>query len=335
MRLFYILLLGVFLVPTLNHAQTEGEEEQGDSRVYQLGERTYVYKNRGGNIGLYIGKQGTLVIDTQFADITEDLLKVIGRFTDKPIQYVLNTHHHGDHTGGNGNLSREGALIISHDNVYASLEKSLLKDDEKGDTSSLPNITTSDELTFYFSNEKITVHHLESAHTNGDLMVFFTESNILHTGDAFVNGRYPYVDSANGGSYQGYVKGLGKILKVCDKDTKIIPGHGEVANMQDVRSLLQLLEIVYKRVAFHHLNGKSEAEIIAMTDLTADYDAKGFGDHFITREQFMKMIHDDVAAKYNLAERAEAARRIEEMRKDQARERAEEQKEKDGGNGGR
>ena len=334
MRLFYIILLGVFLIPSVNLAQTEGEEEQGDSRVYQLADRTYIYKNRGGNIGLFIGNEGALVIDTQFAEVTEDLLKVIGRFTDKPVKYVLNTHHHGDHTGGNANLYKEGALIIAHNNMYANLRKSLLKNDEKGDTSALPQITTSDELTFFLDNEEITVHHLEDAHTNGDLIVHFKRNNIVHTGDAFVNGRYPYIDVENGGSYQGYVDGLRKILKNCDENTKLIPGHGEVAGVQDVKNLMQLMEIVFKRVAFHHLNGKSEAEIIAMRDLTASYDSQGYGDHFITRERFIKMIYDAVAVRYNMDGRRETARRIEEIRRQQELERQNEEqneKEKNGG----
>lgn len=334
MRLFFILLLGVFLIPSINLAQEEGEEEQGDSRVYQLADRTYIYKNRGGNIGLFIGNEGTLVIDTQFAEVTEDLLKVISRFTNKPVRYVLNTHHHGDHTGGNANLSKEGALIIAHDNMYRNLRKILLKDDEKGDTSALPNITTSDQFTFFLDNEEITVHHLEEAHTNGDLIVRFNRNNIIHTGDAFVNGRYPYVDVANGGSYDGYVNGLSKILAICDENTQIIPGHGDVARLQDVKQLLQLMEIVYKRISFHHLNGKSEAEIIAMSDLTANYDAQGFGDHFITREQFMKMVYDAVAARYNFSEREERARRIEEIRRQQELQRQnaeQDEKDKNGG----
>jgi len=334
MRLFFILLLSVFLMPMLNHAQTEGEEEQGDSRVYELADRTYIYKNRGGNIGLYIGREGTLVIDTQFEDVTEDLLKVIRRFSDKPVKYVLNTHHHGDHTGGNGNLRKEGALIIAHDNVLTNLRKTLLDGNEKGDDDALPNITLSDQLTFHFGAEEITVHHLENAHTNGDLIVHFKKSNVLHAGDAFVKGRYPFIDVANGGSYQGYLNGLGKIFNTSDKDTKIIPGHGDVANRKDVKSMLQLLELVYKRVAFHHLNGKSEAEIIAMRDLTADYDAQGFGDHFITREQFMKMIYDEVAERYDLDDRAETARRIEEIRRKQEREKLEKTKDQ-GDKGGR
>lgn len=321
MRLFYILLLSVFLLPTTNHAQTEGEEEQGNSRVFQVGDRTYVYKNRGGNIGLYIGKEGTLVIDTQFAEVTEDLLKVIGRFSDKPIKYVLNTHHHGDHVGGNGNLSNVGATIISHDNVRTTLMNNLENSDEKGDDSTFPDITLSDELTFHFGREEITAFHLEKAHTNGDLIVHFKENNILHTGDAFVNGRYPFVDVDNGGTFDGYFEGLEKILRVCDKDTKIIPGHGEVANRKDVDRLRELLKYTAKRISFHVYNDVPKEQIIAMTDLTAEYDRLGYGDHFVTREQFLEMVYNSVAREYleQQRDREERARMIEEIRQRQAR----------------
>lgn len=325
MRLLIVVILSVFFLPVNGQAQ-DNDSAGGDSRIKPVTGKVYIYMNRGGNIGLYLGEQGTLIVDTQFEDVTENLLEDVRRISKKPVRYVLNTHHHGDHTGGNANLSKEGAVIISHDKAYVNLINSIREGSEKVDDSILPNITVSDKMTFYFGNEEIMTHHLEKAHTDGDILVQFKKSNVIHTGDAFVNGQYPFIDKDNGGTLAGYLKGLATIYQMCDKNTKIIPGHGIVGNRQDIRKMQQMIETISKKVAFQYLNGKTEEEIIAMNELTSVYDEQGYGDHFITREQFMKMIYDDISAQYNKSDREDTARRIEELRRKQ-------NSEKNGGDG--
>jgi glyoxylase-like metal-dependent hydrolase (beta-lactamase superfamily II) len=305
----------LFISQTIVGQTDEGSS--GDSKIIPVGEGIYVYKNRGGNIGLCFGNDGVFMIDTQFAEVSEDILKDVARFTDKPLKYVLNTHHHGDHTGGNANMANTGATLVSHDNVRTNLQNFMEESPEKVDESLLPTITISDELTFYFNDNEIFIRHIEKAHTNGDVVVLFRKSNVLHAGDAFSSGKYPFIDVENGGTVEGYIKGLEVIQQMCNKETKIIPGHGEVAKVVEVQYVQNMIEYVFKKIAYHHLNKKKEAEILAMTDITQAYDKAGYGDGFITREKFMKVIYDAVVAKYSLADYDQRAQRIEDIRKKQ------------------
>jgi glyoxylase-like metal-dependent hydrolase (beta-lactamase superfamily II) len=312
---FAIAFALLFISPSA-FCQTD-DGKSGYSQIIQVEDNIYVYKNRGGNIGLSFGNDGVFMIDTQFADVSEDLLKDIARFTDKPLKYVLNTHHHGDHTGGNSNMAQAGAILVAHSNVRTNLQQFRSDSQDKVDESLLPSITITDELTFHFNGHEIFIKHIEKAHTDGDVLVLFKDSNVLHAGDAFRSGSYPYIDVESGGTVDGFIQGLGSIQKLCNKDTKIIPGHGDVSDLIEVAFVQNMMEYVFKKVAFHHLNKKKEAEILAMTDITLEYDKKGYGDGFITREKFLKLIYDAVAAKYSVEDYNERARQIEEIRKKQ------------------
>ncbi|KAA3621878.1 MAG: MBL fold metallo-hydrolase [Flavobacterium sp.] len=316
MKYLIVLLSFLLLMPLGASGQTDGEEE-GDSRIVPVRNKIYLYKNRGGNIGLCFGDDGVFMIDTQFEDISEDLLKDIRKFTKEPIKYVLNTHHHGDHTGGNSNMANEGATIIAHENVRTNLINAIETSPNKIHETVLPKITIGQTMTFYLNREEIVVRHLENAHTDGDVLVHFTKSNVIHTGDTFFAGKYPYIDVENGGTVSGYMEGLELILGVGNRDTKFIPGHGNVSTFEDVKNLKLLLENVYNRVKFQHLNGKNEQQILAMSEITADYDRQGYGDGFITTDRFLKTIYDAVAFDYNRNDRDRRARQIEDIRRKQ------------------
>ncbi|HAT67589.1 MAG TPA: MBL fold metallo-hydrolase, partial [Flavobacteriaceae bacterium] len=161
-----------------------------------------------------------------------------------------------------------------------------------------PFITFEDDLTFHFNDQKILVFHVHNAHTDGDSMVYFTDSNVLHTGDVFFNGKYPYIDINNGGSFDGYINALSKILMLVDEDTKIIPGHGEIAKMKDVKYTKSMLEFLHSKVAYHYVGRKSKEQIMAMKDITKEFDDKGYGSGYISTEKFMDFIYEDVALKY-------------------------------------
>ena len=312
-----------FAVLTLT-AQTD-EGKSSDSKIIEVTKGIYMYQNKGGNIGLSIGNDGVFMIDDQFEDISEELLKDIKRISKKKPQFVINTHHHGDHTGGNVALAKEGAIIISHENVRNRLKEYMETAEVKVDEAIMPIITFTENMTFHYNGEDILVFHVHSAHTDGDAMVYFPKSNVIHSGDAFVQGRYPYIDVKSGGTVEGYIEGLERLSMLMDSQTKIIPGHGDIASMKDVRELLNLLNQSLKRVTFHHLNGKTEAQILAMTDITAAYDEKGFGDGFIDRVKFLKSIYTDVTKKYDPRDMEEKRERYNEMKK-----KIEEQNKKDG-----
>lgn len=317
MKNFSLLLLSLLLGFQNINSQTD-DGRASDSKLIEVSKGIYLYQNRGGNIGISIGPDGIFMIDDQYEEITEDLLKDLKKLSKDDVDFVINTHHHGDHTGGNANMVKEGATIISHSNVRKRLQDYLAENSSvKIDERILPTLTFHNDITFHYNREEIYVFHIEKAHTDGDVIVHFKGSNVVHTGDAFVNGQYPFIDSRNGGSVQGYIDGIETILSTIDKDTKVIPGHGNIANYQDVRAMGSLLTNAWKRVAYHFLKGKSEQEILRMTDITKEYDDKGFGDGYITRERFLKSIYDEVAVAYDQRDYYDRKDQIEKIKKDQ------------------
>lgn len=159
----------------------------------------------------------------------------------------------------------------------------------------LPMVTFAEDLTLHFNGEKIYVFHVHNAHTDGDAMVYFTNNNVLHTGDVYFNGKYPFIDLENGGSLRGTVEGLQKALLLINEYTKIIPGHGNLGNFKDLENTVDMLSTVYKRVSTSFINNKTEDEVAKMGDLTKEFDAQGYGRGFINTEAFLRMMYKSVA----------------------------------------
>jgi len=294
----YKILVLIITYFSLSFAAAQTDEGRGNNTILVLvQDGIYMIQGKGGNIGLSIGDDGVLMIDDQFAEATEDILKDIGKISKKPIQFLVNTHHHPDHTGGNVNIVKQGGLIVSHENVRDRLSKIVNASDDKSDTSDprmLATITFKEDLTFHYNNETIFVFHVHKAHTDGDAIVYFTESNVIHAGDVLFQGKYPFIDTDNGGTIQGYIEALGKIAMVADNDTKIIPGHGDIAKKSDLNFSANMLTQLYKWVTFHYVNRKTEAEIINMRDFTKTYDDMGYGDGFISTEKILQTIYNEV-----------------------------------------
>ena len=268
---------------------------QSGLNMVQVHNNIYMLQGRGGNIGLCFGEDGVFMVDDQFADATPLILGEIREISDKPIQFLVNTHHHGDHTGGNINLTREGTVIFSHENVRTRLEEMIRNETgRKVDPTLLPVVTFTESLTFYYNGEEIEIFHVSNAHTDGDVMVYFKNSNVLHTGDVFFKGRYPYVDINSGGDLFGYIQAMERVMVSIDKDTRIIPGHGDLASYNDFRATLNMIAIISKRVAIQYSAGKSEDEVAAMSEITQQYDDKGFGEGYITTDKFIRMVYAEV-----------------------------------------
>ena len=239
---------------------------------------------QGGNIGVSVGEDGVFVIDDQFAQLTSKILDAIKKLSDKPIQYVVNTHYHGDHTGGNANMEKAGAKIIAHDNVYKRLS-------EGNATDGLPVITFNDKLSVHMNGERVLVFHTDNAHTDGDAMLYFTESNVLHTGDNYFHKRYPYIDVNSGGSIDGYINAVKRALMVIDENTKIIPGHGDLSNKAEYAAFLEMLIKLRANVQTEIDKGKSETDIVNNTAITKHYDDLNYSWNFINSEKIRTAIY--------------------------------------------
>ena len=333
-----ICFLGIFTTYAQDTGDVKGTTPSKAARtltMIRVTDSLYMLKGEGGNIAVSIGEDGVLMVDDQFAPTTEEIVSLVASLSEKPIQFLVNTHHHGDHTGGNKNMIANGTVVMSTDNARRRMiqgeknkfdikqdatlkklvddlnksgdkEKAKEKAKEKGNDmpafvpskNTYPMITFSKDMTFHYNGEKVMVFHIHNAHTDGDALVYFTQSNVLHTGDVFFNGRYPYIDLKNGGSYDGYVKALSQILSLIDDETKIIPGHGELGNKSNMKYSHDMMVALKNSVSFNVLSGKTKEEVLAMAELSQEYDAAGFGDFYITREKFVGMIYDIAKRKY-------------------------------------
>lgn len=294
MQLKYLLLSFLFLLGFTSFSQSFSLKSN-NSKFLKVESNIYMIEGQGGNIGMINGNDGILLIDDQFEEGVPSLLKDIKNISKKPIKYLVNTHHHDDHTGGNALIAKEGTIIFSHDNVRNRIEEKIKSsNDKKIDTDILPIITVSDNLTFHFNNENILVFHVHKAHTDGDMMVYFTNSNVLHTGDIFFNEKYPFIDLDSGGSLKGVLNALDKILMIADENTKIIPGHGKLASINDVKYTRSMLNYLINRVKHFVVNLKTEDEIVAMKEITKKYDDKGYGDGFISTEKMIRTVYKEV-----------------------------------------
>ena len=249
----------------------------------KLSDNVYMLVGAGGNIGVSVGDDGVFVIDDQFAPLTTKIEAAIKTLSDKQIQFLVNTHYHGDHTGGNENMKKLGTTIIAHDNVRKRLE------DKPKDA--LPVITFNDELSLHINGEKISVFHVEHAHTDGDALLYFTKSNVLHTGDVYFNKRYPYIDLNSGGSVNGYIEAVKKGLSAINYDTKIIPGHGELSTKAEYQFFLEMLETLKDNVLSEIKKGKTEDEVAANSEITKVYDDLGYSWNFISSEKIRRTFY--------------------------------------------
>lgn len=282
--LFFI-LIGSFLF---------AQEAEVKIEVTPVSGKVYMLTGRGGNIGLLSGAEKTLVVDDQFANLSDKILQAIKTVSDKPVSYLLNTHWHGDHTGGNSNFAKTGAVIVSQENVRKRLANAQ-KEKNQIDCDALPEITFADGLSFHFDDEQIMFFHSHAGHTDGDAMVYFVNSNVLHTGDLFFNGRYPYIDLNSGGSARGYIKAVENALKIINDDTKIIPGHGNLATKKDYESFLEMLKYLEANVKEALAAGKTEAEIVSDEKITEKYDALNFGSGFINSERIRQTFYKSLS----------------------------------------
>ncbi|QYA25696.1 MBL fold metallo-hydrolase [Gramella sp. MT6] len=235
--------------------------------IIPVNDNVYMLKGAGGNIGVLTGDDGVFMIDDQFAQLTEKIKTAIGTISDQPIRFLVNTHHHGDHTGGNANFKKDDALIMAHENVRKRL--SLKDTDVKND--GLPIITFNDKMNLHINNNDIVIAHVHNAHTDGDALIYFPQSNVLNTGDTFFNGMFPYIDLESGGSVDGDIKAAETGISLINENTKIIPGHGAIANRSDYKAYLNMLKTIRENVQKAMEEGATEDEIVNNEKLTSEF----------------------------------------------------------------
>ena len=271
-----------------------GQNQEVTITVNKMTDHIYMLVGQGGNIGISVGEDGIFMIDDQFARLTPKIITAIRTVSDQPIKFLQNTHHHGDHTGGNENISKEGAIIVAHENVrkrMASNNKNRDGSPKEVIKAALPVITFKDDIMFHMNGEDIMVFHVHEAHTDGDAMVYFTQSNVLHMGDTHFNGRYPYIDLNSGGSVEGYIAANKKALMVMNDDTKIIPGHGEASNKAGLTSYISMLEELKSNAMAKINSGASEEDFVKDTSITQKYDDLGYGRGYINAEAMRKTLY--------------------------------------------
>lgn len=294
---FSIGLAIVFLpIPQLTLAQ-DIDFDRVEIKTVPVAEEIYLLVGEGGNIGVSAGEDGVFLIDDQFAPLTEKIQAAIASISSQPIRFVLNTHWHADHTGGNENLGKSGVLIVAHDKVreYMSVDQFIEAFDMKLPASppeALPVVTFNDTVTFHLNNSTIEAFHVESAHTDGDSVVYFTEADVIHTGDVYFNGMYPFIDVAHGGSIEGTIAAANRILEMAGEETKIIPGHGSLSHRPELVAYRDMLIAVRDRVKEAIAKDMTAEEFIA-TNPTADLDSK-WGKGFLKPEQFLQIVYSDL-----------------------------------------
>jgi glyoxylase-like metal-dependent hydrolase (beta-lactamase superfamily II) len=253
----------------------------------KLSDRLYVLFGSGGNIGLSVGDDGAFIVDDQFAPLSEKIKAAVARVSTKPIRFVVNTHWHGDHTGGNEKMGQAGAVIVAHENVRKrmSVDQLLRRGGNASTTkaspyAALPVITFAEDITLHLNGDSVHVMHVPPAHTDGDALIYYEKANAIHMGDTFFAGRYPFIDTATGGT---------------NATTQVIPGHGPVSTRKDLQQYRDVLTTIRGRILALVLAGKSLEQVTAARP-TAEYDTP-WGTGFINAGTFIETVYADLKAR--------------------------------------
>ncbi len=243
-------------------------------RPEKIRENLYVFFGAGGNIAVLIGPEGVLIVDDQFTEMTAKIEAAVRLLTPKPIKFVINTHWHYDHTGGNENLGSEGKVIIAQENTRKRLlQGGNVMGVQIAPTAptGLPVITFAESSTVHFNGQTIEMTHLPAGHTDTDALIVFKEANVIHTGDSYTHPTFPFVDPDSGGTLRGMIAARKQTLALCNADCVIIPGHGPLSNAADLKASIAMLEEMDKRVTKAVAAKKSLADFLA-SNPTADFD---------------------------------------------------------------
>ena len=270
--------------------------QSGTITVTKLSDTVHMLQGKGGNIAVSVGTDGVIMIDDQFAPASTEIAKAIKAIDDRPIRFVINTHWHGDHTGGNKNFRALGATIVAHDNVrremigrkFKTAQGKFVADD------SLPTVTFRDRISFHLNGETVVITKVPASHTNGDALVHFTGSDVLHMGDVFFNGLYTFFDGSSGGRFEGMIEALGIGLEIAGAGTKIVPGHGALATRDDLKRHRDRMIVIRDRVKDALAKGVSVQDFIASKPTKDLEDAFGKGYKVMDAAKFLRFVYVDL-----------------------------------------
>ena len=288
------------LAAALSAAQDQ-DFSKVEIKVTKVSGTVYMLEGAGGNIGASVGEDGIVVVDDQYAPLAEKIQAALKGVTDKPVRFIINTHYHGDHTGGNAFFQKQ-APVIAHDNVRKRLETggaagnlgSVSMERKAAPKEALPILTFDHDVTVHLNGEDIRALHFPSGHTDGDSIIFFPTSNVVHMGDDFVRYGFPFIDLASGGSVEGMIAALEAVVPKLPADVKVIPGHGNVSNLDDVREYVKMLDETRAVVEKGVKQGKTLDQL--KQEKVLEPWKKWNGD-FITSDAFLETLYNDLTGK--------------------------------------
>jgi len=292
------LFVALLALAVLATAQQQPDFSKVEIKVTKVAGTVYMLQGYGGNIGVSVGEDGILIVDDQFAPLADKIKAALKGITDKPVKFVLNTHWHFDHTGGNAYFG-ENAPIIAHENVRKRLQsggeiKAFKMEVPPAPKAALPVVTFADKVTVHINGEDIRAIHFPKGHTDGDIVVFFPQSNVVHMGDDFFAGMFPFVDLDSGGSVQGLIADIAQIIPMLPPDVKVIPGHGPLSNLDDLKKFEDMLRGTTAAVAAAMKQGKT-LDQMKKEKVLANYAEWGKG--MLNADLFTEILYNDLSGK--------------------------------------
>lgn len=280
-------------------ATAQGDLSRVQVETVHVSGGVYMLVGAGGNVGLSVGEDGALLVDDQYAPITDKLWAAAAALDPAPVRFVVNTHWHGDHTGGNERMGDAGAVVVAHENVRERMSteqfiEALGATVEASPEGALPVVTFTDAVTFYWNGDEIRVFHVGPAHTDGDAVVHFVGADVIHAGDTYFNGTYPFIDVSSGGLLSGMIEAADRLLELAGERTRVIPGHGPLSGRAEVEAYRDVLVAARERIGAMRAEGMVREAVVAARPMS-DYDAT-WGGGFMEPDVWVGIVYDALAA---------------------------------------